>query len=119
MATLDELEDEQLDELVLSNWHKLNSALKHGQSVDTLRRLLRLELSRGAAARPNIAERVRSALFRAMTQRGAVALVDAINQLAIGGHSSSNETDLVHSLMEAGLDAQDADSVVAKARESD
>lgn len=119
VAILDELDDKQVVELVLSNWHKLNSALKHGQSVDTLRRLLCLELKRGSSARPNFAERIRSSLFRAMTTRASEALQDALTQLGSGAVTAKHEMQaLIEALTMAGLTVEDADEIAEAAKES-
>jgi hypothetical protein len=113
-VALEDLSDEQLEELVLSNWHKLNTALKHGQSADTLRRLLRLELRKGASARPNVAERIRSALFRVLTVRASQELANALAVLVSAklGLTAKESLALHEALMAAGLTDSDANDVI-------
>ena len=68
LANLDQLGNDELNSLVLSNWLKLNRALKAGQPLPVLRRLLCLELERGPSVRLVIAERLRAAVSRALAR---------------------------------------------------
>lgn len=82
ITNLEAMDDEQLSKLVLSNWHKLNKALTAGQTSTILMKLLVLELKKGANARPNIAERIRSSYFRALTKKSANSLGMLLTRLA-------------------------------------
>jgi hypothetical protein len=120
VANLDQLDDTQLVDLVLSNWHKLNDALKAGQSVETLQRLLTLELKRGEYARPNIAERIRSALMRALTQRSSEALAKLLFVLNHGGLNEQREKAdremCVDLALDLGLDLEQAEAIFYSAK---
>lgn len=117
-VSLESLDDDHLEEMVLSNWHKLNAALKAGQSIDTLRRLLYIELKKCACARPVIAERIRSSLSRAIAQRSRNALVNALEVLSQPEANIGSAEELDNWLIEAGLIAFHADMVADAFEES-
>jgi hypothetical protein len=114
---LETLTDEQLEDLVLSNWHKLNNALKAVQPLPVLRRLLMLELAKGSSARPVIAERIRSSISRVMAKKSKRGLDDALEDLLLPP-KKLDYTELVVSLMNAGLESNEADFICNKIRES-
>lgn len=65
--------DATLRELVLGNWHKLNSCLVNNPDATTIARLLRLELAT-KKPRSNIVIRLRRALNRANGNEANAAL---------------------------------------------
>lgn len=114
---LETLNDEQLEELVLSNWHKLNNALKAVQPLPVLRRLLMLELAKGSSARPVIAERIRSSISRVIAKKSKRGLDDALEDLLLPP-KKIDYPQLFVSLINAGLEGGEADSLINKIRES-
>jgi hypothetical protein len=64
--------DEQVRALALGNWHKLNSVLVNSPSRAELARMLVLELT-SEDPRPEIVERLRSAVARCDTVAGREA----------------------------------------------
>jgi hypothetical protein len=107
-VVLDNLSDEEVNTLVLSNWHKLNAALKNRQSVDNLRRLFRLELARLENARPNVLERIRSSLWRALTVRSKASLKVVLTCMTVREEVAEDEVSLKDELVECGLSDRDA-----------
>lgn len=116
-VSLESLNDSQLDELVLSNWHKLNTALKAVQPIPVLRRLLMIELAKGSSARPVIAERVRSSLSRALAQRSKRGLDELLDVLILPAKKLDRD-DFLQSTCDIGLEIDEADFVFKKLKES-
>jgi hypothetical protein len=67
------LSDEEVYELVLGNWHKLNTVMITQPELVDIQRLLFLELKRGGDARLNVIERLRSAIITSKSRRSRKA----------------------------------------------
>ena len=107
LANLDQLGNDELNSLVLSNWLKLNRALKAGQPLPVLRRLLCLELERGPSVRLVIAERLRAAVSRALAREHEQACTLVLTKLMLGMKIERAE------LLAMGFDTTQADQLLA------
>lgn len=118
-VSLEALSDAQLEASVLSNWHKLNAALKAGQPLPVLRNLLVLELSKGSSARPVIAERLRASISRAISQQSARSLVEVMKALSYQSSELIDEGSFISDCLNLGLDDKEAYDILYKLRESE
>ena len=96
------LDDQQLEELVLSNWLKLNQVLMHKPSLDDLQRLMVLELSKGPGLRDNVVMRLRSALSSAIARDAREATTMA-SKILVDTWTEENEMFLEAALQIVGL----------------
>lgn len=73
--SLIDLTDDEIREVVLSDWIQLTAVLGHDQPSRLIARVLRIELERGQEARLTLVERLRGALMRAKTRESFDAAV--------------------------------------------
>jgi hypothetical protein len=78
------LSDQECRNLVLGNWHKLNSVLMTKPRVSELQRLLSLEVCLGKVARPHFIVRLVRAIAGSHRRARDAALIDVLKDLRNG-----------------------------------